>query len=519
MVCTSQPLATNVGVEVLRQGGSAIDAAIAANLTLCVVEPYNTGLGGDCMLLYWSASERKLYALNGSGRAPASLTLELLRERGHSSMPLVGPLSITVPGAVRAWADAHARFGRLAWESLFAGALDYASNGFPVSEVIAWEWQTIFHAGLLQDPQARWWFSVEGEPPQLGQVIRLPALAETLRNLARNGPDWLYSGPFAEAAARAVTQQGGVLSVQDFREHASSWVEPIATTYRGFEVIELPPNTQGLAALLALNILENFDLSRYEPFAPEVHHLSVEAVKLALADRARYLGDPACGSVPVRALLSKDYAQGRAALVHPAKAVARPQAGRSVPGGDTVYLTAADAEGNVASLISSLYFPFGSGVAVPETGAVLQNRGAGFVLEPGHPNCVAPRKRPLHTIIPAMVLQQGAPVVSFGVMGGDHQAQAHVQVVSRLVDFGANIQEALDWPRFHVIEGNRVAFEEEFPPEVLQTLAQRGHAIADPNEVRFRGGFGGGQGIMVHPATGAYWGGSDRRKDGAAMGF
>ncbi|MCX8072149.1 MAG: gamma-glutamyltransferase [Candidatus Binatia bacterium] len=519
MVCASQPLAASVGLQVLRSGGNALDAAIATNLALCVVEPYNTGLGGDCMLLYWHAGEQKLYALNGSGRAPQGLTADHLEALGYTAMPLIGPLSITVPGAVRAWADAHARFGCMPWTRLFEGALDYAQNGFPVTEVIAWEWQTILHAGILQDEHARQWFSIHGRPPELGEIVRLPALARSLRELAQGGPDWFYSGPFAHAAAPAVGEQGGVLTAADFTDHASQWVDPVETSYRGYVLVELPPNTQGLTALLALNILENFDLPRYEPGAPEVHHFRIEAVKLAFADRNAHLADPEFAPVPVQRLLSKDYAQGRAALLKPTRALAHALTGKLLSQGDTVYLTAADRSGNVVSMISSLFFPFGSGVAVPDAGVVLQNRGAGFVLDRNHPNCVAPRKRPLHTIIPAMLLRDGRPVVSFGVMGGDHQAQAHVQVVSQLVDFGANIQEALDRPRFHVLERNRVALEEEFEPALGQALSERGHALADPNEVRLRGGFGGGQGIMIAPHTGAYWGGSDRRKDGLALGF
>lgn len=519
LVCTSQPLATSVGLHILRQGGTAMDAAIAANLVLCVVEPYNTGLGGDCMLLYWNAAEGKLYALNGSGRAPAALTPEHLRKAGFCTMPLIGPLSVTVPGAVQAWADAHARFGRLSWGELFAGAIDYAENGFPVSEVIAWEWQTIWNAGIVQDAHARTWFSLDGRPPRLGEVMRLPVLAKTLRTLANEGPEWFYRGPFAEAATRVVAEQGGVFLATDFAEHRSCWVDPIEATYRGYSVLELPPSTQGVTALLALNILENYDLSRYSPLAPEVHHYRIEAVKLALADRNQFVADPEFASVPLHELLSKDYAQGRAALVRENRAVARPLPGALSAKGDTVYLTAADSWGNVVSMISSLYFPFGSGVAVPDTGVVLQNRGAGFVLDPAHPNCVAPRKRPLHTTIPAMLFRNGRPVVSFGVMGGDHQAQAHVQVVSQMIDFAANIQEALDSPRFHVLEHNRVAFEEEFDPALVQALRAFGHAVADPNEVRLRGGFGGGQGLLIDWDAKVYWGGSDRRKDGCAMGF
>lgn len=503
----------------MRQGGSAMDAAIAAHLVLCVVEPYNTGLGGDCVLLYWSAPEQRLYALNGSGHAPAKLTVERLQANGFSTMPLVGPWSITVPGAVQAWADAHARFGRLPWSQLFEPALEYAEHGFPVSEVVAYEWQLVVHAGVLQDPLARSWFTVEGEPPRVGQIMRLPALAKSLHELATAGAEWFYRGPFAVAAAEAVAQRGGVLAIEDFHRHTSTWVQPLTTTYRGYEVAEFPPSTQGITALLALAILENFDLPHYGEHAAETHHYRIEAVKLALADRNRYVADPDHVEVPVATLLSKDYAQGRAALLRPDRALATPTSGTLPHRRDTVYVAAADATGNIVSSLSSLYFPFGSGVPVGNTGVVLQNRGAGFVLDPRHPNCPAPYKRPLHTLIPAMLFASGRPLVAFGVMGGDHQAQAHVQVVSSLVDFAANIQEALDLPRFHVLESNRVAFEEEFDPALVRNLAERGHAIANPDEVRIRGGFGGGQGIALEPHTGVYWGASDRRKDGCAYGF
>lgn len=512
-------MAASAGAHILRQGGSAIDAAIAAHLVLCVVEPYNTGLGGDSLLLYWSAPEQRLYALNGSGRAPAALTVERLHAAGFSAMPLVGPWSVTVPGAVHAWADAHTRFGRLPWSELFEPALEYAEQGFPVSEVVAYEWELIVHAGVLQDPVARSWFTVDGAPPRLGQVMRAPALARSLRELAAAGPQWLYRGPVAIAAAEAVAQRGGVLAAEDFAVHASTWVEPLATTYRGYEVVEFPPSTQGIAALLALAILENFDLPRYGEAAVDTHHYRIEAVKLALADRNRYVADPEHAEVPVAALLSKDYAQGRAALLRPDRALALPTAGKLPQRSDTVCVVTADVAGNLVSSLSSLYFPFGSGVPVGDTGVVLQNRAAGFVLEPQHPNCPAPHKRPLHTLVPAMLFAAGRPVLAFAVMGGDHQAQAHVQVVSHMVDFAANIQEALDFPRFHVLERNRVAFEEEFDATVVRSLAERGHAMAHPGEVRIRGGFGGGQGILVEPHTGTYWGGSDRRKDGSACGF
>ncbi len=519
MVCASQPLAAEAGLHILRAGGTAVDAAIAALAMLAVVEPYNTGLGGDCFALLWYGPEQRLYGLNGSGRAPQALTIEALRAAGHAVMPLIGPWSITVPGAVQAWHDLHERFGRLAWAKLFEPALAYAEEGYAVSEIIAHEWGLIVGFGILQDPRARQVFTMDGRAPGLGEVMRLPALARTLRELASGGADWFYRGDFAARIAASVQAAGGVLAREDLAAHRSTWVEPLCTEYRGVTVAELPPNGQGLAALIGLNILENFDLPGYGPEAVESHHYRIEATKLALADRNRYVADPEHALVPTAALLSKDYAQGRAALLSSRRALADVHAGLVPVGRDTVYLTAADSEGTVVSIINSLFFPFGSGVAVEDTGVVLHNRGAGFVLDPSHPNCVAPRKRPLHTLIPAMLLQDGKPLVSFGVMGGDHQAQAHLQVVSNLVDFGFNVQEALDFPRFHCLDRNRVAVEEDFPAPIVEELRQRGHWLVDPAEVRVRGGFGGGQAIAVHPLTGAYWGGSDRRKDGQAIGY
>jgi gamma-glutamyltranspeptidase/glutathione hydrolase len=350
-------------------------------------------------------------------------------------------------------------------------------------------------------------------------VVHLRPLAHTLRGLAAGGADWFYRGEFAERMVAAVQDAGGLLSREDLAEHRSSWVEPISTEYRGYRVVELPPNGQGIAALLGLNILENFDLPAYGLDAADTHHYRIEATKLALADRNRYVADPEHAAVPTEALLSKDYALGRAALLSAHRALHDVRPGRALGGRDTVYLTAADSHGTLVSIINSLFFPFGSGVPVPHSGVILHNRGAGFVLDPRHPNCIAPGKRPLHTLIPAMLFRDQKPLVSFGVMGGDHQAQAHIQVVSDLVDFGLNVQEALDLPRFHWLEKNRVAVEEDFPAEVAQALRDRGHWLADPHEVYARGGFGGGQAIAVHPLSGVFWGGSDRRKDGVAAGF
>ena len=518
MVCASQPLASAAGAHLLRAGANAVDAAVCAAAVLGVVEPYSTGPGGDCFLLIWHAADHTLHGLNGSGRAPADLSRERLQERGLPAMPMHGMLPVTVPGAVAAWADALQRFGSRHLATVLEPAIDYARHGFPVSEIIAHEWDLIVRFGVLQDADARRAFTTDGRAPRLGEVFRQPELADTLERIARGGPAEFYTGEIARRIAAFSTANGGLLSGADLAEHRSSWVEPIGTDYRGHRLFELPPNTQGLTALVALNILENFDVGTHAAGSAEALHLRIEAVKLAIADRNRYLADSDCVPVPVPWLLSKDYAQGRAALIRPHRTLKQPRAGH-VGGTDTVYVTAADGAGNVVSLINSLYLPFGSGMVVSGTGIALQNRGYGFATDPAHPNCVGPRKRPLHTIIPAMLFRDERPLVSFGVMGGDVQAQAHLQVVSNLIDYGLNIQEALDYPRFHYVEGDRVALEPGHETSVQDELAALGHDLLGADAVALRGGFGGGQGIMIDPLTGAYWGGSDRRKDGCAIGF
>ncbi len=514
MACTSQPLASQAAVETLRAGGNALDAAVCAAAVLGVVEPFMTGIGGDCFMLVWHPGDQELYGLNGSGRAPRAATREALLERGHTSMPMHGMLSVTVPGAVDAWCEALARFGSRSLGDALAPAIDYAAGGFPVSEIIATQWS--FAATLLQHDDARRAFTVDGRPPRLGEVMRLPALAASLRALASGGRDAFYRGELARAIADCSRAHGGLLDEADLAAHASTWVEPISTDYRGVEVCELPPNGQGLAALLALNILECFDLA---DAAPDVRaHLQIEAVKLAFADRNRYIADPAHVDVPVRALLDKAYAQGRAALIKPEAALKRVASG-ALPASDTVYLTTADRDGMIVSLINSLYLAFGSGMVAGPTGIALQNRGFGFTLDASHPNCIAPGKRPFHTIIPGMLLRDGKPLASFGVMGGDMQAQGHLQVISHLLDGGCNVQEAIEQPRFNFLAGDRVALESALAASIGADLARRGHVVEDESAALMAGGFGGAQAIAVDPATGAYWGGSDPRKDGCAIGY
>ena len=519
MVCTSQPLASAAALEVLRTGGTAVDAAVCAAAVLGVVEPFSTGIGGDCFALIWQAADRKLYGLNGSGRAPAALSLELLRDRGLAEMPIHGMLPVTIPGAVDAWCCALQRFGSRSLDAVLQPAIDYARHGFAVSEIIAHQWDLIVRFGVLQHPDALRMFTVDGRAPRLGEVFRVPALARTLEEISRSGADAFYRGAIAEQIAAFSQANGGVHTLADFAAHCSTWVEPIATGYRGYDLYELPPNGQGLTALIALNILETFDLARHALGSPDSVHLRIEATKLAFADRNRYIADPEYAEVPTAELLSKDYARRRAALIDPQRALTSVPPGAVQSGTDTVYLTTADGAGNIVSLINSLYFPFGSGMVAGDTGIALQNRGYGFVLDPHHPNCVAPRKRPFHTIIPAMLFRDGRPIVAFGVMGGDIQAQGHVQVVSNLVDYALNIQEALDCPRFHYLDGDRVALEADWPADLGARLAQMGHGVDDEMAVLARGGFGGGQGIMIDPATSYFWGGSDRRKDGCAIGF
>jgi gamma-glutamyltranspeptidase/glutathione hydrolase len=485
---------------------------------LGVVEPYNTGIGGDCLMLAWSAAERRLVALNGTGCAPACATLDELLRRGVREMPLQGILTVTVPGAVDAWCTILERLGTRPLRDVLAPAIAYAEEGFPVSEVVAREWALAARAGMLLNEPARRCFAPDGTAPRLGAIVRLPDLARSLSALAAGGRDVFYRGEIAEQLARFFAAEGGLLTREDLAAHRSRWVEPIASDYRGLRLNEMPPSTQGITALIALNVLECFDVSGLAPGSAAMLHLRIEAMKLAFADRSRFVADPDHADVPVAALLDKAYARRRAALIGKDRVVTAPAPGAPLAS-ETVYLTVADRDGNVVSLINSLFGAFGSGLVAGDTGITLQNRGRGFVLDPAHPNCLAPGKRPFHTLIPALLCDDAGPRVAFGVMGGDVQAQGHLQVVSNLVDHGLNVQEALDQPRFHYLGGCEVALEDGIPADVRHELARLGHAALDPFAALARGGFGGGQGIMIDRATGAYWGGSDRRKDGCAIGF
>ncbi len=519
MVCSSQTLASAAGLEILRRGGNAVDAGVCVAAMLGVVEPFSTGIGGDCFMLIWDAESEHLYGLNGSGRAPARLSLETLRDRGLSEMPAHGMLPVTVPGALSAWIEALDRFGTMTLREVLEPAIAVAREGFPVTEIIAHQWDLIVAFGVLQHADALRTFTRNGNAPTLGEVFRIPDLADSMQAISEEGTAAFYRGVLTEKIVDFSDRNGGVLGLDDFVSHHATWVEPICTDYRGHRLYEIPPNGQGLTALIALNILEQFDLGSAALGSTESMHLRIEAMKLAFADRNRYIADPEHAEVPTDALLSKEYARRRAALIERNRAIAVPIAGAPTRGTDTVYLTTADSRGTVVSFINSLYMPFGSGMVAADTGIVLQNRGYSFVTDPTHPNCVAPGKRPFHTIIPAMLFQDGRPVVSFGVMGGDVQAQGHLQVVSNMVDYGLNIQEALDYPRFNYLEENRVALEAEYSSELLASLNAMGHEALGEEAALLRGGFGGGQGIMIDPTNRCYWGGSDRRKDGCAVGF
>ncbi|NLG28440.1 MAG: gamma-glutamyltransferase [Chloroflexi bacterium] len=514
-VATSQPLASQAGLRTLLAGGNAIDAAIAANATLNVVEPMSNGLGGDLFALVYWAKERRVYGLNASGRAPGAASLEALQQRGHtaaSGMPMRGMLPVTVPGEPAGWADLHARFGALGWPRVLAPAIAYAEQGYPVSEIIAGEWQAAEDLLRCEAEAARVYLP-GGHAPRAGERFANPDLAASLRALAERGPEVFYRGDLARAIAAASERRGGLLALDDLVAHSSTWVEPVSTLYRGYRVYEIPPNGQGIAALIALNLLDGLDLSHYAFDAAECLHLKMEAVKLGMTDAARYVADPTMADVPVAGLLAAAYADERRALIRTDRAIARPEAGLPPSSPDTVYLCAADAEGNACSLISSLYMGFGSGVVPEGTGLALQNRGNLFSLDPTHPNCIAPHKRPYHTIIPCMVTRDDALAVCYGVMGGFMQPQGHVQVLSNLVDHGLDPQQALDAPRFYYQGEDRFLIERGLPSAAYAGLRARGHAL----ERRAPGGlFGGGQVIMVDPASGALLAGSDPRKDGCA---
>jgi len=523
MAATSQPLATQIAIDILKKGGSAVDAAIAANAALGLMEPTGSGIGGDLFAIVWEEKTHRLWGLNASGRSPQALTLQYFRDQGLDHIPSHGVLPVSVPGAVDGWFELHQRFGRLPMKVLLQPAIDYARAGFPVSDLIAYYWER--NARILKDFAGfADTFMPGGRAPRKGELFRNPRLADTYTRIAEGGRDVFYRGAIAQEIARHMRQQGGFLSEQDLAAHHSEWVEPVSTDYRGYTVWELPPNGQGIAALQILNILEGFDLSSMGFGSADYMHTFVEAKKLAYEDRARFYADPEFVDVPVDRLISKDYAAGRRALLDPLRAAKSYPAG--VPeAGDTVYLTVADGDGNMVSLIQSNFRGMGSGITPADLGFVLQDRGELFSLEEGHANVYAPGKRPFHTIIPAFVTRDGERYMSFGVMGGAMQPQGHVQILVNMIDFGMNLQEAGDAPRINhggssqptgerMSDGGEVFVESRFSADVLKALEARGHRVT----VR-AGLYGGYQAVMWDAAHQVYVGASESRKDGQAAGY
>ncbi len=526
MAATSHPLATQIALDVMRQGGNAIDAAIAANAALGLMEPTGCGIGGDLFAIVWDSKTSRLYGLNGSGRSPRSLTAAEFEERGLERIPKYGPLPVSVPGCVDGWFELHERFGSLPIADVLAPAIGYARDGFPVTQLIAHYWN-LSAPRLSQYPGFAEQMTIDGRAPREGELWRNVNLARTYERLAEGGRDAFYRGDIAREIAAFMAEHGGYLTFEDLDAHRSEWVEPVSVDYRGYRLWELPPNGQGIAALQILGILEGFDIGAMGfGSVDHVHHF-VEAKKLAFEDRARFYADPTFGEVPVEQLISEGYAKKRRARIDPERA------GRSYPPGnpalekgDTIYLCTADQHGNMVSLIQSNYRGMGSGMTPTGLGFVLQDRGELFDLTPGRPNSYAPGKRPFHTIIPAFLTKDGAPLFAFGVMGGATQPQAHAQVVMNLVDFGMNVQEAGDAPRIlhsgssqptgeRMDDGGIVQLESGMTQwEVVRALIGRGH------DVRWnRGSYGGYQGIWRDPTTGVYRGASESRKDGQAAGF
>ena len=510
MVATSQPLASTVALRVLEEKGNAVDAAIAAAAVLSVVEPTMTGVGGDMFALLFMQDDAQPVGLNGSGWSGSKASRDYLEKNGIHE--LGGIHAVTVPGAVAGWFKLHERYGRLEMSRLLAPAIEYAEKGFPVSEIIAGQWRNS-EARLRLNEAAVKTYLTGGHAPRYGEVFRNPDLARTLRLLSVEGRDAAYKGEIAKSIVRTSDTLGGLLTPEDFEEFDAAWFEPISTTYRGFEIYELPPNTQGIVALEMLNILEGFDLKAMGHNSVAALHAMVEAKKLAFADRRAFIADPAHAAVPTERLISKKYANERRSLIRTDRAMPN-SAGGVAATGDTVYLTVVDQDRNVVSFINSLFESFGSGVVVDGTGICLHNRGSGFSLEPDHPNAIAPHKRPFHTLIPALVMRNDAPYFSFGVMGGDMQGQGHAQVLANLIDFEMDPQQAGSVPRFrHFDEG--LALEPPIGTEVHEDLARKGHHIIDGSEVVF----GGFQGILIDPTSGTLVGGSDPRKDGLAIGW
>ena len=512
MAATSQPMATETALQVMREGGNALDAAIAASAVLSVVETYSSGIGGDCFILYHEAASGKLHALNGSGRAPAAATAATIRARGFDSMPLKGILSVTVPGAIDAWCEANQKLGKLDFASLLQPAIHYAEQGYAVTPVIAGNWKGS-EALLGATPEASKAYLVDGKAPTAGTIHRQPDLARSLRTIASQGRDGFYRGEIAAEIVRFSEAHDGLFSLDDFAHHESEWVDPISTNYRGYEVFEIPPNGQGITALMALNILAQTDVSKLPHLGADHIQLFSEAFALSMAERDRFVGDPAFNELPVAQMLADDFAQTQYARINLGKALAQPIESALPNHRDTVYLSVVDKDRNACSFINSVFDSWGSGLVAGSTGINLQNRGSGFSLEAGHFNQIEPNKRPMHTIIPAMVYRQGKPVLSFGVMGGQYQAMGQVYVLSNWIDYGMDIQQALDAARFFLYDGV-LEVETGVPESARVELSARGH-----NVVPAESPWGGGQAIVIDWENGVLHGASEPRKDGHAAGY
>lgn len=521
MAATSQPLATQVALDILKKGGNAIDAAIAANAVLGLVEPTGNGIGGDLFAIVWDAKSKQLYGLNASGRSPQSLTLKYFKENGFTSIPAYGPLPVSVPGCVDGWFELHGKFGKLEMEKILQPAISYAEEGFPVTELIAFYMQ-LSAPRLSKYPGFRETYMPNGSAPKKGDVFKNPNLARTLTMIAKQGRDVFYKGEIAKTIASYMKENGGFLSYNDLKNHTSEWVQPVSANYRGYDVWELPPNGQGIAALQMLNILEGYNISDMGFGSAEYLHVLVEAKKLAFEDRAKFYADPAFRDIPVDQLISKEYADQRRKLINPDRAASAYEPGE-LKNGDTIYLTVADDEGNMVSLIQSNFRGMGSGMTPTGLGFILQDRGELFSLEEGHYNQYEPGKRPFHTIIPAFITRDGAPYISFGLMGGAMQPQGHAQIVVNLIDFGMNLQEAGDAPRINhegssqptgeqMTDGGFIQVESGIPYESVRGLMMKGH------KVKYSlGAYGGYQAIMHK--DGVYYGASESRKDGQAAGY
>jgi gamma-glutamyltranspeptidase/glutathione hydrolase len=523
MAATSHPLATQVAIEILKMGGSAVDAAIAANAVLGLMEPTGCGIGGDLFAIVWDAKTQKLHGLNASGRSPKSLTIEYFRENNLSRIPSFGPIPVTVPGAVDGWFELHKKFGKLPMTSILNPAINYARNGFPVTELIAYYLEKSVDR-LGKYPNFKETYMPNGKMPAKGEIFKNPDLANSYEKIAKGGRDAFYKGDIAKAIANYIKEQGGFLSYDDLASHQSEWVEPVSTNYRGFDIWELPPNGQGIAVLQILNILEGYDISSMGFGSAEYLHYFIEAKKLAFEDRAHYYADMQIEKVPIERLISKEYAAERRQLIDSQKAAKSFEPG-NIDTPSTIYLTVADKDGNMISLIQSNYRGMGSGMTPWGLGFVLQDRGEGFNLNEGFLNTYSPGKRPFHTIIPGFITKEGTPYISFGVMGGGMQPQGHAQIVINLIDFGMNLQEAGDAPRVQHIgsseptgermtNGGTVLLESGFSWEVIRDLIEKGHKIQWD-----LGGFGGYQAIMYDSVNKIYYGASESRKDGQAAGY